>query len=85
MTPTELQRLRLVDAALASARGLHVETLAAECGCSAKTIRRAISLRRQIAGESVCRQVNADNAAGHSHRHYYVDRTDRLFRAGKET
>ena len=85
MTLTELQRLRLVDAALASARGLHVETLAAECGCSAKTIRRAIDLLGQVAGEIVCRQINADNDPGHSHRHYYRSKKTRLFRRDRDS
>lgn len=79
MTIRELNRLRDVDAALASAAGLHVGTLADRNGVSLKTIRRDIVLLAQMVGPTRNRQRPADNGPGRTWIHQYADRRRRLF------
>lgn len=79
MTVKELNRLRDVDAALASADGLHVGDMAARHGVSLKTIRRDVALLRKMVGPTVDRMQPADNEPGRTWIHRYTDRRRRLF------
>jgi hypothetical protein len=75
----EVNRLRDVDAALASVDGLHVGEMAARHGVNMKTIRRDVVLLRKLVGPTVNRMQSADNTPGRTWIHRYVDRRRRLF------
>ena len=83
MTLEELNRLRSVDAALASRDGLRVAILAEAHNVSPKTIRRDKALLAAAVGPTVCKQRPADNAPGRTWVHWYADRRRRLFAKGR--
>lgn len=73
-----IQRLREIDAALASDEGLRVGVFAEKWGVSARTIRRYIKTLRDLGYETFEQTVPANNQVGRTTAHFY-DRTEKLF------
>lgn len=77
---TELiQRLREIDAALASKDGLSVAEFASRWDVSDKTIRRYLATLRELGHKTRDEMVPADNGPGRTWIHRYVDRRRQLF------
>lgn len=71
----EIERLREIDAALASKEGMHLPTIAARQGVHEKTIRRDIDLLEEFVGPTIYQRVPE---RPNETRHWYVCR-GRLF------
>lgn len=78
-TIDSIRRMIVIDAALASAAGLHVGEMAARFAVDPKTIRREIDVLRELVGPTHHETAPHANGISRTARHWYQDRRRRLF------